>query len=226
MRITAEAKAETKDRILEVATKLFTTAGWENTTTRGIASRAGIAAGTLFNYFESKEAIVAALMSVALQEAQEQIRKRGSGGESIEEDLFSLIWTELRSLSRYRVFLPVAAESIFGHMSRSSSNGPGESLRVKHFEAVEQILAGHGISTPRPLTMELYWILYLGVFTYWATDNSPKQEDTLALLDQSLKLFVTALNQTPEREKIYERKFKRSHRRPTRGNRKGRTKRR
>jgi AcrR family transcriptional regulator len=168
MRITAEAKAETRDRILEVATNLFTTDGWASTTTRGIASGAGIAAGTLFNYFESKEAIVAALMSEALKEAQEQVRKQDSGGESIEEDLFSLIWTELRSLRRYRVFLPAAAETIFGYISRTSENSPGELLRIKHFEAVEQILADHVNSTPPALTMQLYWTLYLGVFTYWA----------------------------------------------------------
>src|SRR5262245_20117889 len=70
MRITAEAKAETRQRIIEAASDLFTTEGWENTTTRGIAAEAGIATGTLFNYFESKESIVAAMMSEALSDAQ------------------------------------------------------------------------------------------------------------------------------------------------------------
>src|SRR5204863_812372 len=106
MRITAEAKAETRERITEIAAKLFITAGWENTTTRGIASAAGIAAGTLFNYFETKEAIVAALMSEALLEAQAEVRKRRDRHESLEEELFALIWTELRSLRRFRTFLP------------------------------------------------------------------------------------------------------------------------
>jgi Tetracyclin repressor-like, C-terminal domain len=41
--------------------------------------------------------------------------------------------------------------------------------------------------------MQLYWTLYLGVLAYWAADASPNQEDTLALLDQSLKLFVASL---------------------------------
>jgi hypothetical protein len=43
--------------------------------------------------------------------------------------------------------------------------------------------------------MQLYWTLYLGVLAYWATDVSPQQEDTLALLDQSLKLFVAPLGE-------------------------------
>src|SRR5262249_47842429 len=150
--------------------------------------------------FESKEAIVAMLMSEALVEAQEELRKRGSSGESVEEDLFALIWAELRSLSRFRKFLPAAAETIFSPMRRSAESHAGESLRVKHLEAVDQIIVTRGIPAPAPLTMQLYWTLYLGVFAYWATDESPKQEDTLALLDQSLKLFVTALGFERKRE--------------------------
>src|SRR5262249_9663650 len=154
---------------------------------------AGIAAGTLFNYFESKEAIVAALMSAALKEGQEEGQRRRSEGESVEEGLFSLIWTELRSLRAFINFLPAASHTVFSQMRRSQ-NGPGEVLRANHLEAVAQIVAAHGLPALSPLTMQLYWTLYLGVFAYWATDSSPKQEDTLALLDQSLKLFVNALN--------------------------------
>jgi hypothetical protein len=43
------------------------------------------------------------------------------------------------------------------------------------------------------VTVQLYWTLYLGVFAYRAADDSPGQEDTLALLDQSLKLFAASL---------------------------------
>jgi AcrR family transcriptional regulator len=226
VRITAEAKAETRERIVEIAARLFTTDGWNSTTTRGIAAAAGIAAGTLFNYFESKEAIVAALMSEALEEAQEEVRKRRGGNESLEEELFSLIWAELRSLRRFRKFLPAAAETVLSPLRRSSEDGPGESLRVNHLQAVEEIIAAHGIPKPLPpLTLQLYWTLYLGVFAYWATDDSSQQEDSLALLDQSLKLFVSALDRARKGEKDHERQSQRSHRRTASGSKRRRTKR-
>jgi hypothetical protein len=38
--------------------------------------------------------------------------------------------------------------------------------------------------------MQMYWTLYLGVLSFWIHDKSPKQEDTLALLDQSTAMFV------------------------------------
>jgi AcrR family transcriptional regulator len=63
MRITAEAKSATRQRILQAAMSLFVSDGWQHTTTRGIAVAAGIATGTLFNYFPTKEAIAAALMA-------------------------------------------------------------------------------------------------------------------------------------------------------------------
>src|SRR5262245_27893955 len=134
MRITAQAKAETRDRIIEVAAQLFGADGWENTTTRSIAAAAGIASGTLFNYFESKEAIVAFLMSDALAEAQKEVFKRRGPDESLDEELFSLIWTELRSLKRYRKFLPAAAETIFSPLRRMQEGSPGEALRVNHLK--------------------------------------------------------------------------------------------
>jgi AcrR family transcriptional regulator len=191
MRITAEAKTATRERIIKAAAKLFSKQGYASATTRGIAARAGIATGTLFNYFESKEAIVAALISEALIRAQQEIEKRDD--ETLEEELFTFIWTELTALRDYRKFLAEAAESILSPLRRYSKESAGDSIRTNHLEAVEQILLSHGIPTPSAVGMQLYWTLYLGVFGHWATDDSPKQEDTLALLDQSLKLFVAAL---------------------------------
>jgi hypothetical protein len=41
--------------------------------------------------------------------------------------------------------------------------------------------------------MHLAWTLYIGVLSFWVRDNSPNQEDTLALLDRSLGMFVASL---------------------------------
>src|SRR5882724_3113830 len=48
-------KERTKERILSAALDLFRGQGLERTTTRQISSKAGIAEGTLFNYFKTKE---------------------------------------------------------------------------------------------------------------------------------------------------------------------------
>jgi AcrR family transcriptional regulator len=215
MRVTAQAMQSTRRSLIRAARGLFVKKGWEYTTTRRIAKTAGVAAGTLFNYFDSKEAIAAELISEALQHAQEVVETRLRRGETVEEELFSLIWTELANLREYRKFLPAAAETIFSPLRRITSGSPGESLRRNHLEAVDRVIARHGGALPlTDVTLQLYWTLYLGVFAHWATDDSPHQEDSLAVLDQSLKLFVPLLNRPSERKKKRESHTQRTHRRP------------
>ena len=195
MRITAEAKSATRQRILQAAMSLFVSDGWQHTTTRDIAVASGIATGTLFNYFPTKEAIAATLMAEALERASEEFQAGCSGENSLEADLFSLIWSGLRNLREFRKCLAPASETIFSPLARQSAESPGDAIRVDHLERVEEILTSHGFPAPRPaVTVQLYWTLYLGVFAYWAADDSPGQEDTLALLDQSLKLFAGSLS--------------------------------
>ena len=56
MRVSEESRRQTRKRILHAATDLFRD-GYAEATTRAIAAKSGIATGTLFNYFPSKEAL-------------------------------------------------------------------------------------------------------------------------------------------------------------------------
>ena len=196
MRVDLQTKVATRHRILKVAATLFARQGWDRATTRSIATSAGIATGTLFNYFPSKEAIAATLISDALTKAKDEFEERRRG-ESLEEDLFSYIWTGFRYLQPSRTFLGRALDTLLSPLARSSPDHPGDLIRTEHLETVEQLIASHHrVRQPlSALTMQLYWTLYLGVLAYWAKDVSPKLEDTMALLDQSLKLFVTSLEE-------------------------------
>src|SRR5947209_14756220 len=98
MRITAKAKSETRQRILQAATRLFKSEGWHETTTRGIAVGAGIATGTLFNYFPTKEAIAAELIGEGLRRAREAFSPEGDANGALESDLFTLVWSGFLNL--------------------------------------------------------------------------------------------------------------------------------
>src|SRR5580765_8570420 len=100
MRVTAETKAATRKTILQTARRLFAGNGYEATRTRDIAHAAGIATGTLFNYFQTKEAIVASLADEAIGEAVAHAQQ--GEGESLEEDLFALVAAGLRKLKPLR----------------------------------------------------------------------------------------------------------------------------
>jgi AcrR family transcriptional regulator len=193
MRVTAEAKLATRRRILEAARDCFSRAGFEAATTRDIAAAAGIAAGTLFNYFPAKEAIAMALVAEALDEARRRFEGRPRG-ESLEEDLFALIATELRGLRPHRGYLKPVLETALSPLARAEASPEGEAVRVEHLEAVGRLIAARAPATPPPpMALNLYWTLYTGVLAFWACDASPHQEDTLAVLDHYLRAFVASL---------------------------------
>ena len=193
MRITNDAKLATRRRILEAARRLFARDGFDGSVTRDLAREAGIAAGTLFNYFPTKEAIAMSLAAEALGEARAAYDKKRRGEESLEEDLFAFVAAGLRSLKPLRGCLRPVLEGALSPLAASAAAPEGESLRTDHLETVGAILARHGQTDPAFTTMHLYWTLFTGVLAFWLGDASPHQEDTLAVLDQALKMFVGSL---------------------------------
>jgi AcrR family transcriptional regulator len=91
----------------EYPRQLFAAKGFEATTTRDIADAAGIASGTLFNYFATKEAILASLAVEALALAHRESDGDTDAASTFEEDLFALVAAGLRALRPLRKHLCV-----------------------------------------------------------------------------------------------------------------------
>jgi AcrR family transcriptional regulator len=199
MRVTAVVKQRTRERILGAARRLFLRKGFEETTIRDIAQAARIAGGTMFNYFPNKESLAMTLVLSALEEGEADFEARHRGTESLEEDLFRLILTDLRCLEPYRTFLPAVTETALSPFTRSAASPQGEQWRIRHMERVRELLQTHGLAAePSVVALHLYWTLYLGVLAFWAGDASPNREDTLVVLDQSLRLLVASLTGSAE----------------------------
>ena len=192
MRITAEEKTATRERILDAAIEAFRKRGFESTTTRDIATAAGIATGTLFNYFATKEAIVEFLAEQALVRARSRFDWEASQGD-LEEALFAYVAAELRQLKPLRKFITPLLETSLCPLAVAQRADSNNVLRFEHMEIVAGLARKHGFADLSPVTLQVYWTLYIGVLAFWAADISPKQEDTLALLDQSLRMFVAWL---------------------------------
>jgi AcrR family transcriptional regulator len=189
MRVTAETKAKTRERILEAAQKLFAGQGFEATTTRDVAREAGIATGTLFNYFATKEDILACQAHDALDRARAEFERRSGQAASLDEALFAYVAAGLRKLKPLRKHLPALLQSALSPLAEVPT-GEAASLRVSVVETVAQLAEKQGVRELSPVALQLAWTLYTGVLVFWASDKSPRQEDTLALLDQSLRMFV------------------------------------
>ncbi len=196
MRVTSDTKRETRERILAAARRLFVARGFEATTIRELAAEARIAAGTLFNYFDSKEALAVALVEEALDAGRADFRAKLRGGEELSEELFLHVVTGLRRLEAYRGLVGTVLETALSPFAHSGISQRGADLRLAHLEVVEELIAKAGATAAPsvgPVTLHLYWTLYLGVMAFWSGDESPQQEDTLGVLDESLRVFALAL---------------------------------
>lgn len=200
MRVTAQVKAATKERILRAARQLFAEKGYEATTTRDVAVVAEIASGTLFNYFPTKEAIVACLATDAIGDALAADAGPG-GAETMEEDLFALVAGGLRKLKHLRRHLPALLATYLSPLA-AAPDVESTSLRAGHLEAVAAIAGRRGYGELTPTALQLYWTLYTGILAFWANDESPKQEDTLALVDDSLNMFVGWLREQTRADSV------------------------
>lgn len=203
MRVTAETKQATRQAILQTAQKLFSQQGFEATTTRDIARAASIGIGTLFNYFPTKEAIAHYLISAAYELAVQKFSQDRDhvevDGLTFEEELFAHIAAALRKLKPFRKYLAAVLDAELSPLA-AGQNGDLTTFRTTHLETIGQIAARHGQSESlSTVALQLYWTLYLGVLAFWSQDASPRQEDTLALLDQSLAMFVAWLTGSTKR---------------------------
>jgi AcrR family transcriptional regulator len=194
MRITADAKQATRARILAVARQRFRSQGFEATTIRDIAREINIATGTLFNYFDSKEEVAVALAEEAIGKARSEFMRKRRKAAPLREELFLQISTQLRCLKPLRGCFQPVIDAAFSTPTLDSGSEASQRVRTAELETVGEILREHGIDAGRwSMTVPIYWGLYVGVLTFWAGDGSPKQEDTLAMLDQSMNMFVSWL---------------------------------
>jgi hypothetical protein len=91
---------------------------------------------------------------------------------------------EMRRLKPLRLFLSPLLVA-----ARENAND----LQTNHLKQVSALILEHLHRDPTATELQVYWTLYTGVLAFWAADDSRKQEQTLALLDQSLAMFVAWL---------------------------------
>lgn len=195
MRISEQSKQENRARILEKAAEIFTGKGYEDTTTRDIALASGLATGTLFNYFPSKETLAMTMVTEALGQGREDFLRRCTGKEDLAEELFLFVASGLRRLRPLRPFLGPVLERSLSPFPRKNVCQEGETARLAHLNAVQKIIGRHGFAeAPDYVAMTMYWSLYLGILAFWTNDPSPNQETSHALIDYSIRVFVQVIS--------------------------------
>jgi len=173
---------------------LFKAKGLEGTTTKEISRKAGIAEGTLFNYFETKEDLALYFFQnetdnlITWFRAEKRLQKA-----ALPERLFAIIHRQLEYLEPYEEFIgAVFCRSLQPASSLSPLSLESQELRLKYLRFIRDILAEAGARREIPRVGELgayaVGLFYLGIVAFWLQDRSRGKQKTLALLDRALNL--------------------------------------
>jgi AcrR family transcriptional regulator len=185
-------KETTKRRILKAALELFKEKGFDRTTTKEISRRAGIAEGTLFNYFKTKEDLALYFFQketddlIQWFQAETRLRKA-----PLAEKLFAIIHRQLEYIEPYEDFIgAVFWRSLQPTSSLSPLSFESQELRLKYLRFIREILAEAEEKEEIPHVGNLgaygVGLFYIGVVTHWLHDGSRGKQKTLALLDRAL----------------------------------------
>ncbi len=194
----SEKKKQIKSRIVSAALALFQKKGFDATTTKLIARRAGIAEGTVFNYFPTKEHIALHFFDQEVDHAINTVRNdRRLRRAPLEQKLFALVQNQLEYLAPHDRFIGAAFLQALRPGSPLAFSSQALAVRTKYVDFVQELISrnrkAYRNTSMDWWTAQAFWIYYVGILLYWLNDTSPGKQHTLAFLDRSLTIGAAVL---------------------------------
>jgi AcrR family transcriptional regulator len=189
---------DTRRRIYEAALELFREKGFEQTTMRDIAAKAGVALGAAYYYFSSKESIVLAFYQEMQEDSHESILQAMAGHKKLKDRIRYVLEKRLELLAPNRKF----CDALFRHAPDASDplspfSAETRPIRERAIEHLRAAVEGGDIKVPadlKPHLPYLLWLYQMAVILFWLYDRSPRQQRTRALMEKSLGLLVNLLH--------------------------------
>lgn len=191
---TRTAKGEqTKALILNSAFDLLGERGYEATTMRAIAKRAGVSLGNAYHYFGSKEHLIQAFYHRTHEEHLAAVLPVLEKETSLKERLLSVMRLKIATIEPYHEFagalFKTAADPHSPLNPFAQDSAPTRRDSIKLFE---DLVADTKARIPDDLRAELpylLWLYHMGIILFWIHDSSPKRARTLRLIDQTVDLL-------------------------------------
>jgi AcrR family transcriptional regulator len=195
-RVTSRAE-DTRRKIYEAAMEMFREKGFEETTMRDIAAKAGVALGGAYYYFSSKDAIVLAFYREMQETSTPLVGGALTDKKKLKDRIRAVLDQRLKLLAPNRKF----CAALFRHAPDGADplSPFSEDSRLIRDAAIEQMrvaLEGGDVKIPadlRPRLPYLLWLYQMALIMFWLYDHSPDQERTQRLMEKSLGLLVNLL---------------------------------
>jgi AcrR family transcriptional regulator len=195
-RVTSRAE-DTRRKIYEAAMELFREKGFEETTMRDIAAKAGVALGGAYYYYSSKDAIVLAFYREIQETSTPLVGGALTDKKKLKERIRAVLDQRLKLLAPNRKF----CAALFRHAPDGADplSPFSEESRLIRDAAIEQMrvaIEGGDVKIPadlRPRLPYLLWLYQMALIMFWLYDHSPDQQRTQRLMEKSLGLLVNLL---------------------------------
>ena len=185
--------AATRARLYQTAIALIAERGYEATTMRDVAARAGVSPGLLYRYFPSKRAVVLTLYD----NLSEQFARRATSmpaGKWRDRFLF-VLELSLGVLGPHRVTMRALAPILVGDAEEGVFAERTAFSRRRIQTAFETAVTGATDAPPKSLAESLgrlLYLLHLGVILWWLLDRSRRQRTTTALVGLFRQILPSA----------------------------------
>lgn len=180
------APPDRRDEILDAALDCFVTHGYHGTAVPTVAKRAGVAAGTLYHYFPSKEVMVNALFRKWKGAIARRVYTGFPAGAPPREQ-FRAMWRDMVdfALANPKAF---AFLELHHHASYLDAESRGMDLSLKSFgAAMVERAQKEGVVKPGPpaLLMELVFGAFIGMMRAHWEGRVALSEDERLLAEQA-----------------------------------------
>lgn len=189
-------KAElTRAKIVDAALSLFAEHGFEQTTMRLIADRAGVSVGNAYYYFRSKEDLMQAYYQSLFEAFAGNVGPLLETETDFARRLAGTVITWVETARPYHgfaaAFFRTAADPDSPLSPFSEESGPTRDAMIGVFE---QVISGarklRASDEVRRRLPELLWLFHMGVVLRWVYDKSPEQAETTLLVEQTAPVIA------------------------------------
>ncbi len=109
----------TKRKIFETSMNLFATKGYDATSIEEITSVVGVAKGTLYYHFSSKEEIFNFLVEEGMKLLQNSISIKIANCHTLESKLKAILLIQIKVMTKYEDFMTIVLSQVLGKESRN-----------------------------------------------------------------------------------------------------------
>lgn len=183
---------QTKAAILNAALEIFHERGYEATTMRAIAERAGVSLGNAYYYFGSKEHLIQAFYHRTHEQHLAALASRPEEN-SLKARLLAVMRLKISTLEPYHEFAGVLFKTAANPQSPLNPFArDSDPVRLESIGVFKDLVDNSRVRIPKDLKAELpylLWLYHMGVVLFWIHDSSPKQRRTYRLIDQTVDLL-------------------------------------